>query len=394
MILKLIAQTLDRLNEKVDAIAYAIGPNQEAIKKQIRQTAFDCDLVSRLSEATTRNLATMEAEAYAKYVHGMTQLGKKKGVKAAEDFAKALERLNQLAPDDYMPKIIRTHHEIEEWQKKAEQSMRDMKKSIGDMASDFERFQSEAENYKLNCKKATGELISKTKELEKTAETATTSMLASAKQTIGKAESIVRDECKEVISKGEMDIGAEVERVKKALDIPGKIKELRKELKSTLSQTHLRVCEEANAVLQDYSLKEKAKQMQAEIEEFKEFNRTYESRFKDAAMSASLAMQKTHKQINDELRSVINENRETMEDIKHSVTADCVKAMAKAKEDMGSELARAVKELETTVADMEQNKHVLQTLAKKASANIIETERTIARNSNALPRSQRGRRNN
>ena len=95
------------------------------MEKALANCAFDKDLISNLLQVASRDLANLESQAYAKYIEGMTLLGKKRGVKEAEEFADAIDKLQNVVPKSLMTDIQQKHQQLEEWQKIVEEKMVD-----------------------------------------------------------------------------------------------------------------------------------------------------------------------------------------------------------------------------------------------------------------------------
>jgi hypothetical protein len=154
LILHEICEAINNLNTKVDIIAEAVSPMQENMKVALANCAFDKDLISHLLSASTKDLANMESQSYAKYIEGMTLLGKKRGITEAEEFHRALEQLHKIIPDSFLTDIRARHEEVIGWQKAVEQKFKDSRIDMTKLHAHLEEFKKMAESYEQKMKGA------------------------------------------------------------------------------------------------------------------------------------------------------------------------------------------------------------------------------------------------
>jgi len=152
LILDDICQAINNLNTKVDILAEAVGPMQATMQEALANCAFDKDLISHLLMISKKDIPNMESQAYAKYIEGMTALGRKRGVKEAEDFHDAILKLQKIIPDSFLSDIRGKHNEIVEWQKAVEEKLINSRVDMSKLSKHLEEFKKMADGYDQKMK--------------------------------------------------------------------------------------------------------------------------------------------------------------------------------------------------------------------------------------------------
>lgn len=143
MILAEIVRALNSINDKVDVVAKSITPLQEQVKGALANCAFDKDLITVLMQTSAREIENMEAEAYAKYIEGMTALASKRGNREAQEFSAALRKLEKKVPESFMFDLQAKHKELDMWKEKVESNMKEAREaqlSLRDHLKEFKTF--------------------------------------------------------------------------------------------------------------------------------------------------------------------------------------------------------------------------------------------------------------
>jgi hypothetical protein len=147
VILKEIVDAIRVINLKVDEIAKTMGPFHGIMEKALANCAFDKDLISFLMQAASKDLANLEAESYAKYIEGMTELGKKRGIREAAEFSAALNKLETMVPDSFLADVQAKHAQILAWQAVVDEKFNESRKQMADMSENLRKFHEMAVEY-------------------------------------------------------------------------------------------------------------------------------------------------------------------------------------------------------------------------------------------------------
>lgn len=188
MILQELVKAISNLDSKVNAIAQSIVPMHERMTEVMAQHAFDKDLITHLLSYCSRDLANLKMESYCKYIEGLTALGVRRGVREAEEFTMAMDKLNKIVPDAFVKEMQNRHSEIEKWQKLVDEKSTQSRVAFLKLKEEIQNFHDETEKQKQSLrglnKKVEKDIQKEAERIAQSAQDALDSHQASAQQTV------------------------------------------------------------------------------------------------------------------------------------------------------------------------------------------------------------------
>ena len=213
---------------------------QDDMQKALANCAFDKDLISHLMQVASRDLANLECQAYAKYIEGMTLLGKKRGVKEAEEFQAAIDKLQKVVPDSFLIDIREKHLQLEKWQKVVEEKMVDSRTEMVKMNHHLEKFKELALEYEQRMKGAAKAASMQMQKSQMEIRNDVNSEMSKVGREVNKTSTEITNQALGTIEKMKADMSAQLDtaqsELKKAVDQMESKREMLEDLAKSAGQ--------------------------------------------------------------------------------------------------------------------------------------------------------------